>query len=535
MKRKISAFLAAMLCLAIFMPAAAEDLTTVSIGISMNASEKYAPGDSFEDNAWTRAYEEKLGIKLDYKLTAPQGEQYDKKLALTIASGDMPDMWLTDKTNFYMALEGDMLMDLTDLADQYLSDNSKQMLAPFTDSIRAATVGGRLMAIPYLGESAYGASYTFLRHDWLEKLGIDEPKTQQEMVDAMIAFATQDPDGNGKADTYGLALTKDLWGSQYTLEGFFNAYHAYPNIWYEGEDGSLVYGTVQAEPMKAALADLNKLYEAGAIDHEFIVKDASKVGESVAALKTGAFYGSWWNMSVAVCQSFMNDPEKVTDRWWCMDPLSVDEQPAMLQTSASIPSNFYVISKDCEHPEKLFDMINLWFDMQRADITPEEYTTYIANEEYGPQNYPFVSQLWPKSTRTAQIRALNEGTMKPEECTTEVQGIWENIQKFESGDYSSSVYYDHYWNHNQLPHHSSFVVETVGESGNLVNDLSYGPASETEIARGSTLNQLRDEVIVQIITGEKTVDAYDEFIENWYKLGGEQIVNEKNEWYTSVK
>ena len=118
--------------------------------------------------------------------------------------------------------------------------------------------------------------YTFIRHDWLEALGLEEPTNQQEMVDAMIAFATQDPDGNGVDDTYGLALVRELWGAQYGLEGFFNAYHAYPNIWYEDEEGNLVYGTVQAEPMKAALADLQKLYAAGAIDPEFIVKDSAK-------------------------------------------------------------------------------------------------------------------------------------------------------------------------------------------------------------------------------------------------------------------
>ena len=40
---------------------------------------------------------------------------------------------------------------------------------------------------------------------------------------------------------------------------------------------------------------------------------------------------------------------------------------------------------------------------------------------------------------------------------------------------------------------------------------------------------------MQIITGEQPVDAFDEFIENWYALGGEDIVREKNEWYATVK
>lgn len=534
MKKSLSLLLALLLCV-LALPAGAEEAEpiVITVGMGVNSSEKYAPGESFDNNAWTKLYEERLGIKLDFVLTADS--QYSQKLALAIASGDMPDMWRTDKANFALALEGDMLMDLTDLAEEYLSDQAKEELEPFDASFRAATVGGRLMAIPYTGEAAYGASYTFIRHDWLEALGLEEPTNQQEMVDAMIAFATQDPDGNGVDDTYGLALVRELWGAQYGLEGFFNAYHAYPNIWYEDEEGNLVYGTVQAEPMKAALADLQKLYAAGAIDPEFIVKDSAKVGESVASLKSGAFYGMWWNMSSAICQSFMNDPEKVPDRWWCLSPLSSDDQPAMLQSTGAIPSTFYVVNKNCEHPEKLFEMINLWFEMMSVDVSPEDYATYVVNEEYTPQNYPFVSQIWGKSVRPEQIRGLQDGTLTLEDCTSEVQSIWANIQSFESGDYSSSVYFDHYWNHAQLPHHSGYVAEETDAAGAIVNDLNFGPTTETEAARGSTLDQLRDEIIVQIITGEQPVDAFDEFIENWYALGGEDIVREKNEWYATVK
>ena len=187
MKKSLSLLLALLLCV-LALPAGAEEAEpiVITVGMGVNSSEKYAPGESFDNNAWTKLYEERLGIKLDFVLTADS--QYSQKLALTIASGDMPDMWRTDKANFALALEGDMLMDLTDLAEEYLSDQAKEELEPFDASFRAATVGGRLMAIPYTGEAAYGASYTFIRHDWLEALGLEEPTNQQEMVDAMIAF-----------------------------------------------------------------------------------------------------------------------------------------------------------------------------------------------------------------------------------------------------------------------------------------------------------------------------------------------------------
>ena len=45
-----------------------KELTTISVGWSRGASVTYAPGESMENNAWTRAYEEKLGYKLDLSL-----------------------------------------------------------------------------------------------------------------------------------------------------------------------------------------------------------------------------------------------------------------------------------------------------------------------------------------------------------------------------------------------------------------------------------------------------------------------------------
>ena len=46
------------------------------------------------------------------------------------------------------------------------------------------------------------------------------------------AFTTQDPDGNGVDDTYGLAVyERSLWQRLCGFDGLFNAYNAYPGIW----------------------------------------------------------------------------------------------------------------------------------------------------------------------------------------------------------------------------------------------------------------------------------------------------------------
>ena len=42
-----------------------------------------------------------------------------------------------------------------------------------------------------------------IRKDWLDKLGLKVPTTTDELMAVMKAFTFNDPDGNGKADTYG--------------------------------------------------------------------------------------------------------------------------------------------------------------------------------------------------------------------------------------------------------------------------------------------------------------------------------------------
>ena len=55
---------------------------------------------------------------------------------------------------------------------------------------------------------ALGRNGVTIRKDWLENLGLEEPKTIDEFYNVLKAFTKDDPDGNGKDDTYGLVASK---------------------------------------------------------------------------------------------------------------------------------------------------------------------------------------------------------------------------------------------------------------------------------------------------------------------------------------
>lgn len=48
------------------------------------------------------------------------------------------------------------------------------------------------------------------------------------------------------------------------------------------------------------------------------------------------------------------------------------------------------------------------------------------------------------------------------------------------------------------------------------------------------LDAKMSEVIIKIIMNQVSIDEFDKFVEEWKKLGGDDITAEVNEWYASA-
>ncbi|OZG65929.1 type 2 periplasmic-binding domain-containing protein [Bifidobacterium eulemuris] len=68
----------------------------------------------------------------------------------------------------------------------------------------ATTMDGNIYQIPNdvvsQGESNYTGQTFLINKTWLDKLGLDIPRTWDELTEVLRAFKTQDPNGNGEAD-----------------------------------------------------------------------------------------------------------------------------------------------------------------------------------------------------------------------------------------------------------------------------------------------------------------------------------------------
>ncbi|WP_339186145.1 hypothetical protein MKX33_18510 [Paenibacillus sp. FSL R5-0490] len=85
--------------------ATAEELTpdgkyaetvTYTVGKSTPGIPKLPAGQSYEDNAFTQYLKETLNIQNENKFEAQSGDNYDQKVAMAVASDDLPDIMAVD-------------------------------------------------------------------------------------------------------------------------------------------------------------------------------------------------------------------------------------------------------------------------------------------------------------------------------------------------------------------------------------------------------------------------------------------------------
>lgn len=489
--------------------------------ISVNATVKFLGENDIHNNIWTRAYEQLLGIKLTYKWVV-DGSMYGQKLGLSVNSGDVPDMFAVSPEQLHLFHEAGLLADLTDVYEAEASAKTRDVLTQDPISLKAATIDGRLWGIPLTDAAVASASLLWIRQDWMDKLSIAAPTSMADVLEISRRFTEEDPDGNGVKDTIGLCVTKSLWGAIASLQGFFNGYHAYPGIWYE-RGGSLVYGSVQPE-MRDALLALQKMYADGQLDREFGVKDINQVTETIAQGKCGMEFGVWWNPYHPLNQSQANNPHA----FWTAFPIpSVDAAPAKSQYYSAIGA-FLVVRNGYEHPEALIRMINFWTDNilgTQDDNIRRTFLGDIENPDVVLYKYTPVV-LWEPNAMIDGGKKLREALAKKDPSGLDLDTQWRYriIQAyFEQGILEAWVEVA-----TNGPNGATTILEQVMKDRGQLNRF-YGVPTAAMAEKMPTLQPMEDEVITKIIMGEP-VDSFDQFVQNWYKLGGTEIVNEVNLW-----
>ena len=484
--------------------------------------------DVLEDNVWTRGYMEELGIKTEFLWTVPSS-QYDEKLSIAIAANDLPDVIPTgDAIQFKQLVDSGVAMDITTLFDNYASPLTQQMQdLDGRVSLSQATVDGKLYALPLIYGNVDACQLLWIRADWLETLNMEAPKTIDDMVKLAEAFVKEDPDRNGKDDTMGLGLVKELFGGFAVLNGFFEGFHAYPQGWLKDSSGKLISGDIQPE-VKAALTKLAEMYEAGLIDQEFVVKDGGKVGENTTNGNIGMVYGQHW-IPFWPLQDCKNANPKAD---WRAYPIpSADSTPAKTMLGGSI-TRYYVLNSEMKNPEAAVKLLNFFIKKYSSLYSPDYELKYIGTTETmniradESWEYGFI-QSWQPNENIAfwDLTKKYFDTKDPQYIENNlIKQFTTDITKYLAGE-DDSLWSTHAWIGPEGPYS---VIDAYFKNDQTILNAYIKANTPTMTDRGAALDQLRVETFTKIITGAESPDSFDEYVASWKRQGGDDITKEIN-------
>lgn len=329
------------------MVATAKPAAPVKLEVAQISWGASLPGDDFVK----KELDKKLNMELNQLLVADQ-KDYENQINVRAASNNLPDLFMaTSKAHAQKLAESGMLLDLTPYLDK-LADYKKFAGA---DALKKGIVNGKQYALPKAGQ---GVTYTYwIRKDWLDALKLNPPGTIDELLQVAKAFTENDPDGNGKKDTFGMTGT-----ALATFEPIYGAYGvSAAGVFFQNDSGEVVNSYYQPG-MKDALAAIKKFLDAGVVDPEVISNKGTVARDKAFQGKVGIIDSEW-------AQFMKDDAVKI---WKDANPkaewiqLNPPKGPTGLANANSInigaASGLFAIPKSLERqPEKLakiFELLN---------------------------------------------------------------------------------------------------------------------------------------------------------------------------------
>lgn len=458
-------------------------------------------GGPKKPNTW---FQEELGKKLNAQfdfIMLPGWEEKNTKTNLLMQDKDkMPDvLWFNGMGKEYKQwVEAGMLVDVLPLLKK---TENKNMLKKFTpEQLFPYYENGKMYRIPTEVNGNGCTMSTYVRKDWLDKLGLKEPKTVEEFINVARAFTKNDPDGNGKADTYGFGGQNSGSVDWRAFAPIFYAYGYAPDGFGLYKDNTVKLGSTVPET-KEALQVLANMYKEGLIEPTIFT--GNEIGQLISKNKIGMFY-SW--------QAFA-DPEDATNKALKANvpnanllPINPIVGPAGLSGDYPEPLGSWCQISVTAHAKDAQKTVNILDKM----MTPE----IAMLNEYGEEGKHYTMENGkPKRTISEEEKNnLGLGSLGwicfgelPIKKTPEMQKLADDRAKSAKQMRTRYIQYS----------------------------LSVRDNMPTYMKHSTEIDDMQNEVFVGIITGQKPMSEYDKFIDAYYnKFEGKQIEKEATDLYT---
>jgi putative aldouronate transport system substrate-binding protein len=506
--------------------------------LELNLSGSVTRGKVEDGNYVQKRLEEQFNINIvNTKTDTWNADQVN----LMVASGDLPD-------TFSFTTGGKTAQELYDsgltrtipkemlekYAPRYMKMLSENPPGPIMN-LKKGTDNEYLQLIGQYGHvDGVTWSPTF-RLDWMEKLGIKPPGeikqvgpsggrekiyytdgayTIEELEEILKAFTFNDPDGNGKDDTYGISPWNSNTNWAASLTGAFGiALSANYNLM---EDDKLVTTEI-SQKYKAFLKQMAKWYEMGLIDPEFTTLDDKKSWEKYKQGKVGYYIAQPayiamddWAKGRAP-QNIVENPESTAKLLATAPEIGKDNQQGV---GAFIPvgnlADAFYVSKDVTDEElarilQVFDYIN--FDNEAR------WTLYGEIGEHSD---------WEGEPNKSAIK------VRPEFAEQEGNsGFW--AYNFRTYDQERTQWFTSEYT---MKLKDEFYAREDVKEKMMIRPYKWDLLNETNIKEvekryKGQLDTIVAEFRMKAIVGEVDIDKeWDSYVENWMNNGGKELLAE---------
>lgn len=492
---------------------------------------RYGEGEDINKNPMTELAREKLGIKMETILLGGDAGNYDTKLRLALTGSEkLPDAFPVYGTQMISdMIESGRVKAIDEDIKKYMPARLKEIYDKFPETFYPVTKDGKTYGIanaPMLTEG----QVMIVRQDWLDKLGLKAPTNMDEFEAVIKAFTEEDPDGNGKKDTYGFTYAGDSIYNTGWVADSVNLFSAYsgkqiPGSWQLDENGNLSYGSIH-EGNKKALERLAQWHAKGWIYQEAAATGAWDAMNRFTEGKAGIFIGRPWAM-VSVKDVESIHPDAVIKAY----PNIRQDNGEPTYQSAQVNDGWLMFNKDFNNMEAFFKYYDWIYDA--AFGTGDFKYGYLEGYDYDIVDDkvvfdgtlfdpPVVDPFMPgKSTVLKNAPGLD--TMKPAYDVVNGKTPETGSEIRVAADLEIVPY---------MTHGYALAYEHKEE---LLPNLFNGEPTDTMKRNWEQLQTMEKQIYTNIIYGKASIDEFDKFVADWKAQGGDQITQEVNEWFNALK
>lgn len=445
---------------------------------------------------------------LDLQMQWVPNSSYGAKINTVLAGSSIPDvMVITEKTQaFVSTAEAGGFWDLT---EHLASGEYPNLVTDNPDVQQAASVNGTVYGI-YRARDVI-RSCVIIRKDWLNNLGLEPPETTEDLVKIARAFTEEDPDNDGKDDTYGLIVpkwpggigTNSPWD---TMEVWYGA----GNMW--REDGGELVPAFTTPEWREALEYERTFVENGYINADYATMDPAKWNEPFLNGKGGIIIDV--QSRAAQLRNLFKEKDSATyqDKVLMVGQLEGPNGTFALPTTGF--SGFLAIPKSSVQTEEQLDQV---LDALN-EMNSKEGQVLLNN---GIEGYNF----------TVDDEGYAVYDESKQDFSDQVSGAWAQLGTNVTGE-------KYYRTQPENEADKKFRDKRERLQAEDLKNAAFNPAaalvSETYTSKGTRLDNLIADARIQYLAGQIDEAGLDAAIERWRTSGGEQVTTEINKLYDDL-